>query len=117
MCEDMAGLSRGSITWNITNRKFVGEPCVCLSIKINGKEFVSISSLIQKKYKNAEDLLYDVSVAQDYLSEKVQVILGTYGLVNLVQNIGMKDLRFVYVTDSTITDERPGIEIGSVSVN
>lgn len=117
LSEEASGLQKGSIRWGLSSRKMYNQRFMCVHFSFNGKEFINILSPVLARYKSDDDMADDLLSSNEVLLERVPVILSTYGMINIVQNMATNGIKFVYVMDPKYIPESSRVGLFNTHLN
>lgn len=105
MTESVLGMKSGTITWSIIGKKLENEPFICAQFSYKGKEFVNIMAPVESEYQDTVDMVNDIMNVEERVVERIIVVLSSYGLMSLVQNVAEKGMKFMYVANPDYKEE------------
>lgn len=117
LSEEASGLQKGAIRWGLSGRNLHGQKFMCVQFSVNDREFINILSPVSSKYKSDSDMAEDIIFSKENLIERVPVILSTYGMANLLENVASKGMKFMYIIDPEYVPQKDSAHLQSLSLN
>lgn len=117
MSELFLGLQKGSITWGVKTKKVDGDICVCAYFKYNGSEFINVMAIAEAKNKSDQEFLEEIGYAQETVLNKVPSVISVYGIVNMIESLGSKNLKLVYISDPDFAPSSSPMDMNWMSAN
>lgn len=97
LSELFLGLPKGGISWGMKTKRIDGDTFACVYFKFKGHEFINVMAVaISKTGGDIGDALIK---AQDSALSKVPSVISVYGIVNMIESLGAKSLKLVYISD------------------
>lgn len=105
MTESILGAKPGTITWDMGGKKL--EDCffVCARFLYKNKEFINIMAPIENEYQDSVEMIEDIMDVEERVAEQILIVLSSYGLIPLIQNVAEKGMKFMYVANENFKEE------------
>ena len=83
---------------------------MCGYFSYKGHEFANILAPISDSAINDSDMIGHILYMEEEIMEQIPKVIGTYGLLALLQNVGMKGMKFMFVANME-PEELPKISV------
>lgn len=118
MTETLLQIKRGSLRWGIKGTTMAGERYMCGYFSYNDHDFVHILAPIESYAEDDPEMVSDILWLENEVMEQIPKVLGAYGLTSLLQNVGMKGMKFMFVANIREENIKPySVDLTKISLN